>query len=239
VLEIEDLWAAYESAEPVLKGVSLQLHAHEVMAVLGANGAGKSTLLRVISGLLPCRKGRIRFDGVDVTRLPAHRRVEIGLVQVPEGRQMLSDMTVEENLLLGGYVRRRARGAIEQSRDEVYALFPVLKERRHAAAGLLSGGQQQMVALGRALMAGPRLLLCDEPSFGLAPLVVNDIFAVLARFRGRGTPILLVEQNAKKALELADRGVLLRGGTVAFAGSAAELTAGEEVRAVYLGSATD
>jgi len=236
VLEIEDLWAAYETAEPVLKGISLRLEANEVMAVLGANGAGKSTLLRVVSGLLPCQKGRIRFDGVDVTRMPAHRRVEIGLVQVPEGRQMLPDMTVEENLLLGGYVRRRDNAAMAQTREEVYALFPMLKERRQALAGLLSGGQQQMVALGRALMARPRLLLCDEPSFGLAPLVVKDIFVVLAGLRGRGTPILLVEQNAKKALELADRGLLLRGGAVAFAGSAAELAAGAKVSAAYLGS---
>lgn len=237
VLVIEDLWAAYEIAEPVLKGVSLRLEANEVMAVLGANGAGKSTLLRVISGLLPCRSGHIRFDGVDVTRMPAHRRVEMGLVHVPEGRQMLPDMTVEENLLLGGYVRRRDKAAMARTSEEVYTLFPILKERRHAPARVLSGGQQQMVALGRALMAKPRLLLCDEPSFGLAPLVVKDIFEVLAGLRGRGAPILLVEQNATKALQLADRGLVLRSGAVAFVDSAANLVASEEVRAAYLGSA--
>jgi branched-chain amino acid transport system ATP-binding protein len=237
MLEIENLWAAYETAEPVLKGVSLRLAANEVMAVLGANGAGKSTLLRVISGLLPCQRGHVRFDGVDVTRMAAHRRVEIGLVHVPEGRQVLPNMTIEENLLLGGYVRRRDKAAMEQSREQVYALFPMLKERRQQPAGFLSGGQQQMVALGRALMARPRLLLCDEPSFGLAPLVVNDIFRVLAGLRGHGTPILLVEQNAKKAMEVADRGLVLRGGAVAFTGSAAELAASEEVSSAYLGSA--
>ena len=239
MLEIDDIWAGYNTAQPVLKGISLRLKASEVLAVLGANGAGKSTLLRVISGLLPCQKGSIRFDGMDVTRMSAHRRVEIGLVQVPEGRQILPAMTIEENLSLGGYVHRRNKNVIAQGCEEVYALFPMLKERRRTPAGLLSGGQQQMVALGRALIAKPRLLLCDEPSFGLAPLVVNDIFAALASFRQRGTPILLVEQNAKKAIELADRGVLLRGGAIAFAGSAAELATGEKIGSAYLGSTTD
>jgi branched-chain amino acid transport system ATP-binding protein len=235
MLAIEDIWTSYEANVPVLKGVSLAVGAHEVKAVLGANGAGKSTLLRVISGLLPCQKGAIAFDGVDITKASPDRRVELGVVQVPEGRQMLAGMTVEENIMLGGYVRRRDRAGLSRSADEVYGIFPVLKERRRQPAGSLSGGQQQMVAIGRALMAKPRILLCDEPSFGLAPLIVRDIFAVLRSLRERGIPILLVEQNARKAIELADSGVLMRSGKIVFAGSKEELRTSEAVASAYLG----
>jgi len=235
LLEVEDLWAAYDDAAPVLKGISLRLEQRELVAVLGANGAGKSTVLRVLSGLLPCQRGRVTFDGRDITAMPPHRRVALGLVQVPEGRQMLAGLSVEENLLLGGYVRRRDRAELAASMDEVYGIFPVLKERRRQLAGSLSGGQQQMVALGRALMAKPRVLLCDEPSLGLAPLMVKEVFDVIARLRQTGLAILLVEQNAKKAIELADRGVVLRSGVVTVAGSAGELMTSEEVRAAYLG----
>jgi len=236
LLEVADIWAAYDDAAPVLKGISLRLEQRELVAVLGANGAGKSTMLRVLSGLLPCQRGRVMFDGQDITAMPPHRRVALGLVQVPEGRQMLAGLSVEENLLLGGYVRRRDRAALAASMDEVYRIFPVLKERRQQLAGSLSGGQQQMVALGRALMAKPRVLLCDEPSLGLAPLMVKEVFDVIGRLRQTGLAILLVEQNAKKAIELADRGVVLRAGAVAVAGSAAELMTSEEVRAAYLGA---
>ena len=236
LLEVADIWAAYDDAPPALKGISLRLEQHELVAVLGANGAGKSTMLRVLSGLLPCQRGRVMFDGRDITAMPPHRRVALGLVQVPEGRQMLAGLSVEENLLLGGYVRRRDRAALAASMDEVYRVFPVLKERRQQLAGSLSGGQQQMVALGRALMAKPRVLLCDEPSLGLAPLMVKEVFDVIARLRQTGLAILLVEQNAKKAIELADRGVVLRAGAVAVAGSAAQLMTSEEVRAAYLGA---
>jgi len=236
LLEVADIWAAYDDAAPVLKGISLRLEQRELVAVLGANGAGKSTMLRVLSGLLPCQRGRVMFDGQDITAMPPHRRVALGLVQVPEGRQMLAGLSVEENLLLGGYVRRRDRAALAASMDEVYRIFPVLKERQQQLAGSLSGGQQQMVALGRALMAKPRVLLCDEPSLGLAPLMVKEVFDVIGRLRQTGLAILLVEQNAKKAIELADRGVVLRAGAVAVAGSAAELMTSEEVRAAYLGA---
>ena len=237
LLEIEDLWASYDDSAPVLKGLSLRLEEHEVLAVLGANGAGKSTLLRVLSGLLPVKKGRVSFDGKDITRAPPYRRVELGLIQVPEGRQMLSAMSVEENLLLGGYVHRRDRSVLAASLTQVFEIFPILRERRAQHAGSLSGGQQQMVALGRALMSKPRLLMCDEPSLGVAPLVVKEIFEVLARMRESGIPILLIEQNAKKAMELADRGLVLRQGEVVVTGGAAELASSEEVRAAYLGSA--
>jgi branched-chain amino acid transport system ATP-binding protein len=236
LLQIEDLWASYSDSAPVLKGLSLSLEEHEVLAVLGANGAGKSTLLRVLSGLLPARKGRIIFAGQDITRLPPHRRVELGMVQVPEGRQMLSAMTVEENLLLGAYVHRKNKAVLDAGLEQVFGLFPILKERRNQLAGSLSGGQQQMVALGRAMMTKPKLLMCDEPSLGVAPLVVKEIFEVLAQMRDTGIPILLIEQNAKKAIELADRGLVLRQGEVVVTGGAAELSTSEEVKAAYLGS---
>jgi branched-chain amino acid transport system ATP-binding protein len=236
LLQIEDLWASYSDSAPVLKGLSLSLEEHEVLAVLGANGAGKSTLLRVLSGLLPARKGRIIFAGQDITRLPPHRRVELGMVQVPEGRQMLSAMSVEENLLLGAYVHRKNKAVLDAGLEQVFGLFPILKERRSQLAGSLSGGQQQMVALGRAMMTKPKLLMCDEPSLGVAPLVVKEIFEVLAQMRDTGIPILLIEQNAKKAIELADRGLVLRQGEVVVTGGAAELSTSEEVKAAYLGS---
>ena len=238
MLTLENVWASYHANVPVLKGLSLALGANEVTAVLGANGAGKSTLLRAISGLLPCQTGSIRFEGTDITNFSPNRRVQMGLVQVPEGRQMLADMTVEENIMLGGYVRRRDQRWLARTKEQVYELFPVLRERRKQSAGSLSGGQQQMVAIGRALMANPRILLCDEPSFGLAPLIVREIFSVLASLRTQGTPILLVEQNAKKALELSDRGILLRNGQVVFRGSAAELIASDAVSSAYLGKTT-
>ncbi len=237
MLSIQSVSASYEVGVPVLKSVSIELGANEVIAVLGANGAGKSTLLRVISGLLPCTSGRITLDGVDITKLSPDRRVQLGVVQVPEGRQMLSGMTVKENILLGGYVRRRDGAGLATTMEEVYQLFPILKERDQQLAGSLSGGQQQMVAIARALMAKPRVVLCDEPSFGVAPLVVREIFAVLGSLRKQGIPILLVEQNAKKALELSDRGVLLRNGEVVFSGSADELARSDAVNSAYLGKA--
>jgi branched-chain amino acid transport system ATP-binding protein len=236
MLVVEDVWAAYDDAAPVLRGVSLRIEAREIVAVLGANGAGKSTLLRAISGLIPIQRGRVVFDGRDVSAMPPHRRVTMGLIHVPEGRQVLPGLTVQENLLLGGYVRRHDRGALDRAAGQVYELFPILRERVQQLSRSLSGGEQQMLALGRALMAGPRLLLLDEPSLGLAPLVVRRIFEVIAFLRDQGIPILLVEQNAKKAIELADRGVVLRRGNVVIAGPAADLLASQEVRAAYLGA---
>lgn len=235
MLSIDNLSAAYEPTVPVLKSISLELGTEEVVAVLGANGAGKSTLLRVISGVLPSASGRIVFDGVDITHASPDRRVQMGLVQVPEGRQMLPGMSVKENIMLGGYVRRKDPAGLARTMDEVLALFPILRDRQRQLAGSLSGGQQQMVAIARALMAKPRVMLCDEPSFGVAPLVVKEVFLVLASLRQKGIPILLVEQNANKALELSDRGILLRNGELVFSGSSAELVASDAVNSAYLG----
>lgn len=237
MLTVEEVWAAYDDAAPVLRGVSFSIGAREIVTILGANGAGKSTLLRVISGLLPSQRGRVLFDGRDLGAVPPHRRVAMGLVQAPEGRQVLPGLTVEENLLLGGYVRRRDPVALDRTITQVFELFPILWDRRRQLAGSLSGGEQQMLALGRALMAGPRLLLLDEPSLGLAPLSVRQIFRAIAQLRDQGIPILLVEQNARKAIQLADRGVVLRGGQVVLAGPAADLLDSEEVRSAYLGTA--
>ncbi len=236
MLEIDDVWVAYEKGAPVLKGVSLQLAAGEMVAMLGGNGAGKSTLLRALSGLLPLSKGAIRLNGRDISRMAASRRVELGLVHVPEGRQMLAGMTVEENLRIGGYTQRSRPDFVARTTEAVYSLFPILKDRRLQLAGSLSGGQQQMLALGRALMADPKVLMCDEPSLGLAPLVVEEILQAIARLRDGGVPVLLVEQNARKALSVANRGVVLKRGEVVVSGSAAQLRADPEVSAAYLGA---
>ncbi|OGA92580.1 MAG: ABC transporter ATP-binding protein [Betaproteobacteria bacterium RIFCSPLOWO2_12_FULL_66_14] len=236
MLVLENVWAGYDDAAAVLKGVSFRVDPLEIVAMLGVNGAGKSTLLRVISGLLPARRGSISFEGRSIAGVPPHRRTALGLVQVPEGRQILSSMTVEENLLLGGYLQRRDKAALERAAAQVYELFPILRERRRQLGGSLSGGEQQMLAIGRALMAKPRLLLLDEPSLGLAPLVVKHIFQVIALLRDQGISILLVEQNAKKAIELADRGLILRNGEVVLTGAGIELWASEEVKSAYLGT---
>jgi branched-chain amino acid transport system ATP-binding protein len=235
MLQLDQVSACYEPGVPVLKSVSLEVGADEVVSILGANGAGKSTLLRVISGLLPVTSGRIVLDDVDITRLSPDRRVQMGIVQVPEGRQMLPGMTVHENIVLGGYVRRKDHAGLARTMEEVFQLFPVLRERQKQLAGSLSGGEQQMVAIARALMAKPRVLLCDEPSFGVAPLVVKEIFAVLASLRQQSIPILLVEQNAKKALDLSDRGMLLRKGETIFCGTSQELVRSELISTAYLG----
>lgn len=237
LLEIEDLNVSYGAGAPALQNVSLGLSGGEMLAILGANGAGKSTLLRAISGILPLNKGRIRFNGIDISTVPASRRVELGLIHVPEGRQMLNGLSVEENLLLGAYTRRRERSSLlAETAEEIYRLFPILKERRQQSAGSLSGGQQQMLALGRALMAKPRILMCDEPSLGIAPLVVAEIFAAIGTMRDRGVPVLLVEQNAKKALSLADRGLVMKRGEVVLSGTAGELAAHENLSSTYLGA---
>lgn len=235
LLEAEDLWVAYDPGVFALKGLSLQLDAGEMVAVLGANGAGKSTLLRVLSGLVPLAKGTLRMNGKDISRMPASERVVMGLVHVPEGRQMLSGLTVEENLRIGGYVQRRRPDFLSRTEDRVYAMFPILRDRRTQLAGSLSGGQQQMLALGRALMADPKVLMCDEPSLGLAPLVVQAILKTVAALRDQGTPVLLVEQNARKALSIADRGVVLKRGEISMRGTASQLLNDPDVAAAYLG----
>ncbi|CAA9560681.1 MAG: Branched-chain amino acid transport ATP-binding protein LivF, partial [uncultured Thermomicrobiales bacterium] len=234
LLAVEGLRAAYERIE-VLHGLDLIVHRGEIVAVIGANGAGKSTTLKVISGLLPPRRGRVRFAGRDITGRPAEELVGLGLSHVPERRQLFGTLTVEDNLLLGAYARRDGRAEQRADLARVYDLFPILRERRRQAAGTLSGGQGQMLALGRGLMARPSLLLLDEPSVGLAPLIVREIFAAVATLRAEGTTVLLVEQNARAALRLADRGYVLETGRVVLAGPANALMADPTVQGVYLG----
>ena len=233
MLSIEDLYVAYDE-RPVLHGVSLEVPAGETVALLGPNGAGKTTLLRAISGVQPVASGCVRFDGADITHLAAERRVRLGIAQVPEGRQVFGPLSVQDNLRLGAYTRSAAEAA--ESLARVYAMFPALAERRHAAAGMLSGGQQQMLAMGRALMARPRLLLLDEPSMGLAPRLVEEIFACIVTLRAADTAIFLVDQNARAALSIADRGYVLETGRLVLAGTGAELLANESVQAAYLGN---
>jgi len=218
---------------PALKGIDLRVEAGELVALVGANGAGKTTLLRAISGVQPIAAGRIEFCGEDLTAAPPEARVARGIVQVPEGRQVFGPLSVVDNLRLGAY--RRARAESAASLERVYALFPDLAERRAQPAGTLSGGQQQMLAMGRALMARPRLLLLDEPSMGLAPRLVAGIFDCVKRLHAADTAIFLVDQNARAALAIADRGYVLETGNIVLAGTGAELLADEGVRTSYLG----
>ena len=232
MLEVENLRSAYGRIE-VLKGVSLEVRDGEVVALVGANGAGKTTLLRALSGVQPMTGGEIRFKGQRIDRLPPHQRVELGITQSPEGRQVFGPLTVEDNLRLGAF-RRRDR-EIEQDRDRIFAMFPILAEKRHLLAGGLSGGQQQMLAIGRALMGRPKLLLLDEPSLGLSPLLVDQILDAIVSLRKEGITILLVEQNASAALAIADRGYVLETGKVAYSGTGSALLADPQVKAAYLG----
>lgn len=234
LLEVEDLRVAYGGVQ-ALRGLSLEVEAGEVVALLGANGAGKSTTLRAISGLVRPAAGSIRFDGQDLTRLPAHAIVELGIAHVPEGRRVFGTLSVEENLNLGGYTRRGRRRAVAEARERVYQLFPRLKERRSQLAGTLSGGEQQMLAIGRGLMASPRLLLLDEPSLGLAPKLVREIFRNVREINRQGVTVLLVEQNANLALRLAHRGYVLETGRLALGGAASELREDPRMREAYLG----
>jgi branched-chain amino acid transport system ATP-binding protein len=232
VLEIKGLRSAYGRIE-VLKGVSLEVRAGEVVALVGSNGAGKTTLLRSLSGVQPITGGEIRFNGERIDRLPPHRRVDRGITQSPEGRQVFGPLSVEDNLRLGAY-RRRDKD-ITLDHDRVFAMFPVLAEKRNLLAGGLSGGQQQMLAIGRALMGRPKLLLLDEPSLGLSPLLVDQILDAIVSLRKDGITVLLVEQNASAALGIADRGYVLETGTVAYSGTGSALLAEPRFKAAYLG----
>lgn len=227
-LEVTDLVVAYGRVEAV-RGVSFTVPTGGLVTLVGANGAGKSSIINAISGIVRPRSGSVRFEGRDITRRPAHKLVKEGLVQVPEGRQILASLTIEENLLMGGW----HAGAGE--RDAVYERFPVLAERRSLPAGSLSGGEQQMLAIGRALVAKPRLLLLDEPSMGLAPKIVDEIFGVIRQIRDSGTTVVLVEQNARRALRAADTGYVLTSGEVAHSGPAADLLADDRIVQAYLG----
>ena len=232
MLSAENLCSAYGRIE-VLHGISLEVRAGEIATLVGANGAGKTTLLRAISGVQPITSGTIRFEGESLNRVPSHLRVALGSAQVPEGRQLFGPLSVEDNLKLGAWSRRAAE--IEPQMSRVYALFPMLDELRKAPAGALSGGQQQMLAIGRALMAQPRLLLLDEPSMGLAPILVDRILATIETLKREGLTILLVEQNARAALAIADRAYVLETGMITMSGTAAEIRFDKRVREAYLG----
>lgn len=234
LLEIRDLHVYYGHVH-ALKGINLTVEEGEILTLLGANGAGKSTTLRVISGLVRPRHGQVLFAGEPIEQLPAHEIVRLGIAQAPEGRKIFATLTVEENLNLGAYTRRRDVTGVAQTKEMIFHLFPRLKERRHQLAGTLSGGEQQMLSIGRALMAKPRLLLLDEPSLGLAPLLVRDIFRTIREINAQGVTTLLVEQNARVALRIAHRGLVLETGRIALAGSSAQLLADERVRKAYLG----
>ncbi|WP_296327931.1 ABC transporter ATP-binding protein [uncultured Acidaminococcus sp.] len=233
MLEIKDL-EVYYGAIHAVKGISLRVEDGQIVTLIGSNGAGKSTTLHTISGLIKPRSGSILFDGAEIAGTPAHQIVASGLVQVPEGRHVFANMSVMENLDMGAYLRKD-KDAIEKDKNRVFELFPRLFERRNQLSGTLSGGEQQMLAMGRALMERPRVLLLDEPSMGLAPLLVKEIFSIIKTINEEGTTILLVEQNANMALSIADYAYVLETGRITLSGPAAELSASEAVRKAYLG----
>ncbi|MCQ2373215.1 MAG: ABC transporter ATP-binding protein [Phascolarctobacterium sp.] len=233
MLKVEDI-NVYYGAIHAIKGISLEVPDGEIVALIGSNGAGKSTTLRTISGLMKPKTGKILYEGKDITGTAAHKIVGMGLCQVMEGRHVFANMSVEENLELGAYLRNDKDG-IAQDMEKVFERFPRLLERRSQIAGTLSGGEQQMLAMGRALMSRPKLLLLDEPSMGLAPLLVKEIFNIIKDINAAGTTILLVEQNANMALSIADKAYVLETGRITLSGTAKELASSEEVRKAYLG----
>ncbi|MGJ7555252.1 ABC transporter ATP-binding protein [Variovorax sp. RB2P76] len=235
MLKIESVKVSYGAIEAV-KGVSLEVRAGEVVTIIGANGAGKSTLLKSIVGLESVAEGRVLIDGNDCTRVPAHQRVGLGVALSPEGRGVFPDQTVRENLMLGAYSRRSDKAFVDRAIEREFARFPRLKERQHQPSGTLSGGEQQMLAIARALMSEPRLLLLDEPSLGLAPLIIKDIFDAIRQLRSSGLTILLVEQMAKQALGVADRAYVLETGRITLEGSGRELLDNPKVKSAYLGT---
>ncbi|MCP5418020.1 MAG: ABC transporter ATP-binding protein [Chromatiaceae bacterium] len=234
LLKIAGLTAHYGPIQ-ALHGISLEVKPGELVAIVGANGAGKTTLLLTLSGVQRASGGSISFDDREISRMASHKIVQSGICHVPEGRQVFAPLSVEDNLRLGGYSLRSDQDRLDQELDGIYQLFPILKEKRKQTAGTLSGGQQQMLAIGRALLGRPRLLLLDEPSMGLAPLLVEEIFRVIRELNDKGVTILLVEQNANAALRIADRGYVLETGRVILGAAADELLADEAVRRAYLG----
>jgi len=232
LLKINNLTVGYDDLI-ILRQISLEIEQGQIVALIGANGAGKTTTLRTVSGLLRARKGQILFDGASIHTWPSHKIVKAGLIQVPEGRHLFRDMTVLENLQLGAY--RRGKKNRSQMLEQVFDIFPKLAERRNQQAGTLSGGERQMLAIGRALMAQPRLLMLDEPSLGLAPMIVHDIFRIIQEIRDAGTTILIVEQNAVQTLGIADWGYVLENGKIVLGGTGSELLENEQIRVAYLG----
>ncbi len=233
MLEIKDLEVYYGMIQAI-KGVSFEVSEGEVIALIGANGAGKTTILHTITGLLEAKKGSVMFDGKDITKVPAHKIVSMGMAHVPEGRRVFANLSVLQNLKMGAYTRKD-KAEIEETLKTVYKRFPRLEERQNQLAGTLSGGEQQMLAMGRALMSHPRIILMDEPSMGLSPIFVNEIFNIIKEVSASGTTVLLVEQNAKKALSISDRAYVLETGNIVLEGKAEELLNNDSIKKAYLG----
>mgnify|MGYP004464977683 FL=1 len=233
MLEVKDLQVYYGMIHAI-KGVSFHVNEGEIIALIGANGAGKTTILHTITGLLAPKGGEVVFEGKDITKTPAHKIVELGMAHVPEGRRVFAQLSVYQNLKMGAYTRSD-KNEIEESLEMVYKRFPRLEERKNQMAGTLSGGEQQMLAMGRALMSKPRIILMDEPSMGLSPILVNEIFDIIQSVSASGTTVLLVEQNAKKALSIADRAYVLETGKISLDGSAKDLLNDDSIKKAYLG----
>ena len=233
LLEIKGL-SVYYGVIQALKGIDFSVDRGEIVALIGANGAGKTTTLHTISGMIEPKAGEINFEGKDISKVPGHLRVNMGIAQVPEGRRVFADMTVEENLKMGAYTRRD-KAELGDTMSMIFDRFPRLKERRDQIAGTLSGGEQQMLAMGRALMSKPSILLLDEPSMGLSPIMVNEVFDIIRSVHEDGTTVLLVEQNAKKALNIADRAYVLETGSITTSGNASDLLEDDSIRKAYLG----
>lgn len=233
LLEVKDLQVFYGVIQ-ALKGISFSVEEGEIVTLIGANGAGKTTTMQTIVGLIPSKGGTITYNGKDITKLPSHKIVSQGLTQVPEGRRIFQELTVYDNLMLGAYLEKDVK-KIKERIEEVFEQFPILKERRTQVAGTLSGGEQQMLAMSRALMANPKILMLDEPSMGLSPLLVSQVFEIIQDMNRKGITILLVEQNAEKALSIADRAYVLANGLITHSGTGAELAGSEEIKKAYLG----
>lgn len=233
MLEVKGLQVYYGVIQ-ALKDISFEVNQGEVIALIGANGAGKTTTLHTLTGLLPAKQGSIIFEGKDITKMPAHKIVEMGIAHVPEGRRVFSQLSVYENLIMGAFTRKDKK-EIAENLEKVYTRFPRLKERKNQRAGTLSGGEQQMLAMGRALMSNPKMIVMDEPSMGLSPIFVNEIFDIIEKVSASGTTVLLVEQNAKKALSIADRAYVLETGNIVLSGDAKELMNDDSIKKAYLG----
>ena len=233
MLEVKNL-EVYYGVICALKGISFEVNEGEIVSLIGANGAGKTTMMQSVVGLIPKKSGSVIFDGKDITKTPCHKIVQLGMTQVPEGRRIFQELSVYENLMMGAYTVKDQQ-KFKAELDKIYDLFPRLAERRNQIAGTLSGGEQQMLAMSRALMIKPKLLMLDEPSMGLAPILVDQIFEIIKHLHEQGTTILLVEQNASKALEISDRAYVLETGQITVTGTGAELASSDEVRKAYLG----
>ena len=233
LLEVKDL-QVYYGVICALKGISFEVNEGEIVSLIGANGAGKTTMMQSVVGIIPKKSGSVIFDGKDITKTPCHKIVQLGMTQVPEGRRIFQELSVYENLMMGAYTVRNSQ-QFKEDLESVFERFPRLAERRNQIAGTLSGGEQQMLAMSRALMSHPKLLMLDEPSMGLAPILVDQIFEIIKELNASGTTILLVEQNANKALEISDRAYVLETGSITLSGTGAELASSDEVRKAYLG----